>query len=301
MLLCSQEGRGFVGARHMRLLRPFETAAKQLPWIVSVQAARFLNRPCAQFYERLRSGGYFPDLLINVVPSHQVVYVSIPKAASTRIRATLAALNARHMRSRDPNRRRKHRGPYGPRSMTVGSFFELATSPKTLRFSFVRNPYARAVSCWADKFCDKPLVPGDRFVDFYLANRGEVDVRLPAGRDQTLSFQQFVQFAAAMAHCRREIHVQTQDDILSMPGIRLDFIGKVEFFRTDFVRVLDHIGADDALRRDAVVPLNESHSDDWPHYYMPELADRIYRTYECDFDRFGYPRSIPDEKIRATC
>jgi len=27
--------------------------------------------------------------------------------------------------------------------------------------------------------------------------------------------------------------------------------------------------------------------------YTRELAHRIYRAYECDFDRFGYPRALP--------
>ena len=50
-------------------------------------------------------------------------------------------------------------------------------------------------------------------------------------------------------------------------------------------------------RRDDIAPtsgdsLNESHHADWPTYYTRELADRIYRAYECDFDRFGYARAI---------
>jgi hypothetical protein len=276
----------------MRVLRQFETMAKELPWLVSEQTGRFFDTQAVEFYDRLRSGGYFPDLLVNVVPSHNLIYVSIPKAASTRIRATLAAVVGQYMRSLKPGRRFRYRGPYGPRSMTVGSFFRLATSPETLRFSFVRNPYARAVSGWADKFFGKPLVEGDSFVNFYLAHRHEVDAELPAGADQTLSFADFVAFAAGMAGRRCDIHIETQHDILSMPGIKLDFIGKVESFRQDFARVLDHLGASDAMRRDAVIPLNESHSEDWPNYYTDELADRIYRAYECDFDQFGYPRTI---------
>jgi hypothetical protein len=83
------------------------------------------------------------------------------------------------------------------------------------------------------------------------------------------------------------------------PGIKLDFVGKVESFQKDFVRVLDHIGASDALRRDATLPVNESHCDDWRNYYTSELADRIYQAYECDFDFLGYPRSFMRGKSQA--
>jgi Sulfotransferase family len=275
----------------MRAFRPLETRAKELSWIASHHLASLIDPVAVDFYRQLREGGYFPDLLVNVVPKHGIIYISVPKAASTRIRLTLAKVSGRHMRAIDSGRRSKYRGPYGPRSMTVGAFHRLATSPETLRFSFVRNPYARAVSCWADKFRGKRLVGGDLFVDYYLAHRREVDATLPAGPDRTLSFSEFVIFAAAMAKRRCDIHIQTQDDILSMPGIELDFVGKVESFAQDFTRVLDHIGATDAMRREAAVPVNESHSDDWPSYYTDELAGLIYRAYECDFDRFGYPRS----------
>ena len=174
--------------------------------------------------------------------------------------------------------------------MTIGSFFRLATSPDTLRFSFVRNPYARVVSCWAHKYADKPLVRGDPFIDAYLAIRPEIDADLPAGRDRTLSFSEFVVFAAATAKARHDIHLQAQDIILSIPGVELGVIGKVESFDADFGRVLDHLDASDEVRREAAIMINESHHNDWPAYYTHELADRIYRAYERDFDRFGYAR-----------
>lgn len=277
----------------MRLLHTIESGVKQLPWIVSRPLAGLLDPAAIEFYRRLRTGGYQPDYLINVLPTHKVIYVIVPKVASTQIRATLARATDLHSRSLKSTRRLKFRGPYGPRSMTASSFYRLATDAQTLRFSFVRNPYVRAVSFWADKFRDKPLVGGDPFIDLYLAKRHEIDASLPAGADRTLSFSDFVTFVAATATSRCSMHIQTQDDILSMPGINLDFIGKVESFSEDFVRVLDHLRADGPLRRQALsFALNKSDYDPWPDYYTGELADRIYRAYEIDFDRFGYPRAI---------
>src|SRR5262249_39128067 len=105
-------------------------------------------------------------------------------------------------------------------------------------------------------------------------------------------FADFVTFVAAVARRRCDIHLQVQDDILSMPGITLDFVGKVETFARDFIRVLDHLRASDALRRAATSAINESSHEHWASYYTPALADRLYGAYECDFDRFAYPRAV---------
>ncbi len=280
----------------MRLLRPVEITAKQLLWIATQPLSDLLDPASACFYEKLVTGGYEPDLLLNVLAAHKLLYVAVPKAASTRIRRTLAQAIGRYVISLKPSRWFKFSGPPGPRSMTKSSFYRLATAADTLKFSFVRNPYARAVSCWADKYRDKPLVPGDPFTDIYLAQRHEIDAALPAGADRTLSFADFITFIAAVAHKRCDIHFQVQDDVLSMPGITLDFVGKVETFAQDFARVLDHLRASDALRRVAMSAVNKSRHDHWTSYYTPELADRLYGAYECDFDRFAYPRAIARAK-----
>lgn len=276
----------------MRFFRPVEITIKQIPWIASRSIAGLRNPPAMEFYENLMANGYEADSLLNVLPRHKLVYIGVPKAASTRIRRTLAIIDGRFMRALKPSRRSMYRGPYGPRNITIETLYRLATDPDVLRFSFVRNPYARVVSCWADKFAGKPLVRGDVSIDLYLAIRREIDTNLPAGADRTLSFPEFVAFATATAKARHDIHMQVQDDILRMPGIQLDLIGKVETFEEDFVRVLDYVNASDAIRREAAVAINESDHNDWPSYYTSDLADRIYRAYECDFDRFGYTRTI---------
>ena len=276
----------------MRLLRPLEIAVKEVPWIASRSVTGFLNPAAVEFYEKLRAGGYEPDQLLFVLPKHKLIYVAVPKVASTLIKSILARVEGRFSRTMKLSHRARYRGPYGLRNMTIGSFVRLATGPDTLRFSFVRNPYARVVSCWAQKFADKPLVRGNSFIDAYLAIRHEIDARLPAGAGRTLSFAEFAVFAAATAKARHDIHMQTQDEILSMPGIELDLIGKVETFDADFVRILDHLDASDEIRREATIVINGSRHDAWTTYYTPELADRIYRAYECDFDRFRYARSI---------
>lgn len=277
----------------MGVLRPVEVGARELltrtRWYGSRLTATIAN-PCAiEFYDALAARGFEFSDLVNVAPSLGVIYVSVPKVASTRIKQTLAEAVGRHSRFRH---RARLRGLHGPHSMTIGAFHRLATDAQTLRFSFVRNPYARAVSCWADKWQGRPLVNGDAFMDRYLADRQAIDPALPAGADQTLSFAEFVTYASARAESRIDSHLQAQHDILAMPGIALDFVGRIERFSTDIVRVLDHIGAVNGIRMEAVTPLNPSRHGPWQDYYAAGLRERIYRAYERDFDLFGYPRAM---------
>ena len=100
-MVCEHGGRGVARAGGSRLLRKLEAEAFQA-------------------YD-----------LVRVLPSHDLIYLVVPKAASTRIRTILAAVGGRHSRRLKPSQRPKFREPQGLRSMTVRSFYHLATSPKT--------------------------------------------------------------------------------------------------------------------------------------------------------------------------
>lgn len=278
----------------MGLLRPLEVGTRHFVtrarWLGSRLAASVANPSAVEFCDALSAAGFEIQDLVNVAPSLGIIYVSVPKVASTRIKLTLAEAVGRH--SPRPGRGRRLRGLHGPHSMTVGAFHRLATDPRTLRFSFVRNPYARAVSCWADKWQNRPLVAGDPFIDRYLALRTKIDPALPAGPDHALSFADFITFASAVAERRIDSHLQAQHDILTMPGIRLDFVGRIERFADDIAHVLDHVGATNGIRGDAVVPVNSSRHGPWEDYYTPALRERVYHAYERDFDLFQYPRGF---------
>jgi hypothetical protein len=216
----------------------------------------------------------------------------VPKCASARIEKTLSALLGRHIKSSEQAYDRRQSGLKNPKRVGLTTFYRLATDPRALRFSFVRNPYARLVSLWAHQFRNKPLVPGQSTINSYLAWRGRVDASLPTGPHGRISFSEFVSFAAATAAERVDPHWVRQVIIIDMPGLILDLVGKVESFADDFDRVLDHVHARPALRGQSVLRFNASDHDSWPTYYSGDLANVVYRAYEADFDRFKYPRSF---------
>lgn len=244
------------------------------------------------FYNELIGGGYDPNAHIDAIFQQKLIYVCVPKCASTSIKMILSRVIGRSVASFDQLHKRKYSGLQSPFQIGVSAFHGLAMDPASLRFSFVRNPYDRLVSAWADKFQGRHLVAGDSFIDEYLARRKAIDSSLPHGEHRMLTFAEFVTYATATASLRVDAHWQLQDDILNMPGIALDFIGRIETFAQDILRVLDHVRADQSLQRAAGIPLHASPHQSWPLYYTQSLADCVYGAYERDFDRFGYPRAV---------
>jgi len=253
---------------------------------------RWLDRPALSFFEAMQAGGFDPDAHIDVLPRQRLIYVSVPKCASTTIKSALSRIQIGAAPPPDKIHIRRHSGLNSPTQVGLSTFYRLASSRSVLSFAFVRNPYARLVSAWADKFQGKPLVAGNSFIDLYLTHRAAIDPGLPQGPEQTLPFAQFVDFAIASSGQRINAHWQSQDDLLNMPGLGLDFIGKVESLPHDFGRVLDHVGADQRIRRMIGVYHNTSQHWPWPDYYTDALAARVRRAYERDFDRFNYAGAV---------
>jgi hypothetical protein len=271
-------------------------------WYVRRLRARVVNSrecrlytPAAVFFNAVRDGHFDAETYIDVLPQHKLIYLCVPKAASTTIRSILSSLEV----GTPPGPplellyNRRCTGLRSPRLAGFSVFHRLAESAEALRFTFVRNPYARLLSTWSDRFQGKPLVEGNPSIRAYRAHRAAISHSLPDAPDQTLSFPEFVEFATATVDQRIDIHWQLQDDFATAPGLSLNLVGKVESFQTDFARVLDHIGVTNEARdRYLQQALNPSSHEDWQDYYSDALAARVYRAYERDFDKFGYLRAI---------
>lgn len=253
----------------------------------SAEKASRSDHAAFRFFREIRDSGFDLDTWIDVLPRQKLIYVSVPKAASTTIRSVLSALETS---SRPPHERvlykRRCSGLLSPSLAGLDVFHEMATGADTLRFTFVRNPYARLVSAWSNKFGGKPLRRGDPYIDLYLDNAPQPRQSRPI---QSLSFAAFVHFVRDTIDESLDPHWDRQVVRTEVPGIKLDLVGRVEAFESDFATVLEHV------RKSTIkLPrLNESGPCDWRSYYSADLKDTVYRIYEQDFDTFAYPRRIP--------
>lgn len=122
----------------MGMLTPIESGVKRLctdsGWFASMLIASWRDPAALEFYHKLRAEAFLPDDLLRVLPHHGTIYVVVLKAASSRIRTTLAAVSGRRTRRLKPAPRGEFRMVQGPRSMTVGSFYRLATTRRRSGF-----------------------------------------------------------------------------------------------------------------------------------------------------------------------
>lgn len=268
-----------------RTFRPVGLSLRRFGWRISVGV---LDPLAYQYYSNIISAGYDPTKTIDVVPEGRVIYVAVPKAASTSVKMVLSTFLGRKLQSSEAAHIRKLSGLKAPHHVGLSKFHKLVTDASVLRFSFVRNPYARLVSCWADKFKDKALVVGDPFANIYLRWSAEMRPKTARLPGTTLTFPEFVRFACNTAQAGLDTHWQRQSDLTNVPGLALDFVGKTESFRHDFIVVCGHLGLDGHQAELAATRVS-SHMP-WKNYYTSELANTVYRAYEQDFDQFKYRR-----------
>lgn len=176
----------------------------------------------------------------------------------------------------------------------------LAHSEKYRFRCFVRNPYARLLSAWNDKMVKghsseqyprsmRPLVPRIR--------RFAESRNLP-GSDSSaaIPFSTFVTYVESQSEGRRNQHWDTQSSVLLVELIDYERVYKME---TDFVSGMSEIFSELDLPADwAVEKLKKPENASGrvkERVFDEALAERVFRIYEVDFDRFGYdPHSWRD-------
>jgi hypothetical protein len=134
------------------------------------------------------------------------------------------------------------------------------------KFSFVRNPWDRLVSCWQNKVIDSNLF---RFDESELGKMRH--------------FENFVAYAAQLNVDTCNRHLRSQSSLIDLNNI--DYLGRMETYADDVNYIFSRLG----LNNRAIVPRNVT-ADRKPYqeYYSGELAEKVSRIYRQDVQIFGY-------------
>lgn len=200
-----------------------------------------------------------------VVPEKGLVYFHIPKVATSSIVESITGVGA------------KDDYMVHTLAKAVNSLTE--TEENYFKFSFVRNPFERLVSCYESKYHEdrKHLrVLTYLTYDYYLLGYMKNDQ----------GFEHFIHKVCSLPDGLRDLHVKSQYRILcdKKGRLRVNYVGKYEDLENDY-RVIKE--------KYSVEPLphfNKSKHRDWKDYYTLESAQLVYNTYRLDFEKFGYKK-----------
>ena len=253
--------------------QPFRRRLKRLSRRVRKKPARLL----------LRLRGYDNSQAILLEP-YRAIYFQIPKVASSSIKKRL-------MKELDVSGFAPHTTRFpapDPERLEAGDYDDY------FRFAFVRNPWARIVSCYQSKIRRNRNVNGPLFNRclFYLwpksltpaRNRNAGVPLLNAG----LSFAEFVDAVSRTPDSVADKHFRSQHRFLCDDEGRLqvDFLGRLENFDEDFERVAERIGMPGAnpKKRDKSYKARGSYRDFYDQTTWDAIADR----YREDIELLGY-------------
>jgi len=209
--------------------------------------------------------------------------MDVPRSASNRIKITLQMLEGLPVCNDIlwTTFRREPGYKFVPSLVDVSEeeVAEIMTSPEWFRFGFVRNPYHRLVSAY------KMLIL-DESDTHYQHIRNEIRHR--SNTSGSIPFSVFVDYVAAIPASGRDIHWQSQIELLMLDLIAYDFIGRQETFAEDFSFVLRRLGAPLPILSTTSERLKPSRDPDHAAVYNEDLSARVYSLYEGDFRAFSY-------------
>jgi hypothetical protein len=165
-------------------------------------------------------------------------------------------------------------------------FFSVADDPDALIFSFVRNPYARIVSCYRDKIEPHPIselgVIGRDAEAFFGQRLAALD------RGKPLPFDWFAEMACATARVTPNGHWMTMDRLLPKHDVVCTVVGRVERFDADIQAVCERLRMPAPRQR-----RNSTGAARLSEWMTPRIRDLVRSAFREDFERFGYSTTVP--------
>lgn len=195
---------------------------------------------------------------ITVAARGKIVYIRVPKCGNTSI---VRALGKKVIEEKI-------------------DFSELKKFyPRSKVFSFVRNPWDRLASGYADKM--RVLDTPDPNVTDIAMRLTAIDERFVPG----MPFAEFVELICALSDKEVEKHFCSQSFFLKQDGDLVpDFIGRLERIEQDWLELEKLLGV-----RLPLMHLNKTDSIDYKAYYTDSsLRDMVAERYAEDIETFGY-------------
>ncbi|MGI9170013.1 MAG: sulfotransferase family protein [Caulobacteraceae bacterium] len=217
-------------------------------------------------------------------PDRSALYVSVPKTGCTTIKMVvgasvgLLAPAVLDRKTRGGIHGRWRNREIGWSDLVNAKREALLTGPGTYRFTSVRNPFERVVSCYLNKIIGKG---GKYYLSKQLKEEGDISM---------LSFLKFVRKQPPL---ERDVRGRAMTDLCFTGRVEYDDIVRYETFEPDLRRVMavlkvPHFGIPS--------PSDESKTDAGKQVQTllgEEERDLVREIYKLDFQAFGYSEDLP--------
>jgi hypothetical protein len=197
---------------------------------------------------------------------YKYCYVNIPKCACSSIKRSLWAHE--DMAYRDEDLHNIDASPF--------AFVPTVKPEKYLFFTFVRNPTYRILSFYLDKIVRKK----DKFIYPCFLQTYKL-------RDKSFSFREILDVLGDVDPIEMESHWAPQTSIMNLDNVRYDLIGRLETFESDWARICQSIGLEDASILTHAPHAQHAQERSTPHLDERTLA-KIYDVFKADFESLCY-------------
>lgn len=213
----------------------------------------------------IKKWGRFPRKFI-VNADKKLVYLNNPKVACSSIKESILG--------KQPNIH-----CYADQYTVNELYGEMATYYK---FTFVRNPYKRLVSCFEDKCIQHP---DDVCWNYYFLS----------GFLRTRNFDRFIRKVYLIPDSMAEPHFSSQYGLVydKKGACLVDFVGKIENINKEYDPICERFDLTPLEKANRAASLT---GKNWMDYYTPFTAWLVYRKYKKDFGIFGYEEEYKNLK-----
>lgn len=218
------------------------------------------------------------DYVSNISERFRYFYLANPKVASSGILRALQSAEVDGDQSRIPE------SVHDRSASPLLSFSQSSQAPESIlgtpgffRFTYVRNPFTRALSAYIDK------------IETESPERTRLLPTLSLPADRTPTLLEFLTAVQAQRDDWRDIHWTTQSRLLQANNISYSFIGRFESVAQTFPLVLDRLGIDRAHYNPASrAPHATGANSLVQKYFGAAERELILSIYHADFVGFAY-------------
>jgi hypothetical protein len=204
-----------------------------------------------------------------ILRKYKLVYLNMPKVACTSIRFSLGILVVGESFSREKPLY-VHEGFFVGRELNVIA----ADYDHYFKFTFVRNPWDRLVSCYSGKIAGPTMK---------LAEMQKFG--LYAG----MPFEEFVPKVCEIPDELADPHFRSQHSHTTYRGRFLpDFVGRFERMHEDWARLQEILTPRIGTPLPDLPHKNEGKHRSYQSYYNPELRALVAKRYRQDIELFAY-------------